>query len=221
MPQSDPATLHRRRRAVIDVLKRDGPQTAGALAESLGVTAMAVRQHLYELQDQGIVSHTAQPGGKGRPAKVWRLTEAAEGFFPDGHAELAASLLDDLRGVFGADGLDRLVRRRTASQVAAYRARMAPGLGLEERLRRLAEARSQEGYMAEVERQADGSFLLIENHCPICTAARACTGLCAAELECFRAVLGDSVEVERVSHILAGARRCAYRVTEAARTSAA
>jgi predicted ArsR family transcriptional regulator len=55
-------------------------------------------------------------------------------------------------------------------------------------------------------------LLLIENHCPICAAARACTNLCAGELRVFQQVLGPGVTVERIDHILAGARRCAYRV---------
>lgn len=63
--------------------------------------------------------------------------------------------------------------------------------------------------------QADGAFLLVENHCPICAAAAACTGLCAKELEVFQAVLGEGVEVNRTEHIVAGARRCAYRVCPA------
>ena len=67
--------------------------------------------------------------------------------------------------------------------------------------------------MAAVEQASDGGLLLVENHCPICDAARACSGLCTAELACFREALGDDVRVERTSHILAGARRCAYRIS--------
>jgi len=59
--------------------------------------------------------------------------------------------------------------------------------------------------------RGDG-FLLIENHCPICAAAAACQGFCRAELEVFRDTLGADVIVERTDHILAGARRCAYRI---------
>jgi predicted ArsR family transcriptional regulator len=66
--------------------------------------------------------------------------------------------------------------------------------------------------MAEWTRLDDGSFLLAENHCPICAAARACQGFCRSELELFKAVLGKRVTVERQDHILAGARRCAYRI---------
>ena len=54
---------------------------------------------------------------------------------------------------------------------------------------------------------------LIENHCPVCSAARACTGLCANELQVFQDVLGDEVRVAREEHILQGARRCVYRVS--------
>jgi predicted ArsR family transcriptional regulator len=58
----------------------------------------------------------------------------------------------------------------------------------------------------------DGSYLLSENHCPICAAARLCQGFCRSELAVFRSALGPSVTVERAEHILAGARRCAYRI---------
>jgi predicted ArsR family transcriptional regulator len=58
---------------------------------------------------------------------------------------------------------------------------------------------------------------LVENHCPICVAAAACTNLCAGELHVFQAVLGEDVAVERTDHILAGARRCAYRISKRTR----
>jgi predicted ArsR family transcriptional regulator len=72
--------------------------------------------------------------------------------------------------------------------------------------------------MAEVLPDGPASFLLVENHCPICAAATACQGFCATEIDLFRAVLGPDVSVERVEHILAGDRRCAYRVSAAPRS---
>ena len=75
-----------------------------------------------------------------------------------------------------------------------------------------ARIRREEGYMAEWTRAEDGALLLVENHCPICAAARTCQGLCRDELSLFREILGDDVEVERTEHLLSGARRCAYRV---------
>ena len=115
---------------------------------------------------------------------------------------------------FGEDGLGRLLAVRASAQGQAYRARVPKAGGLEARLEALARIRTEEGYMAEVARDADGVLLLLENHCPICAAAAACTGLCQAELRVFQDVLGADVEVERTDHILQGARRCAYRVRE-------
>jgi predicted ArsR family transcriptional regulator len=83
---------------------------------------------------------------------------------------------------------------------------------LGERVARLAEARSREGYMAEAKTEG-GGYLLVENHCSICVAATACQGFCRAELDTFREVLGPDASVERTEHIVQGDRRCAYRVS--------
>ena len=104
------------------------------------------------------------------------------------------------------------VEIRTAEQVTAYGRRLKGKSSLAARLRALAPARSEEGYMAELRQESEGDYLLIENHCPVCSAARACQGLCTSELEVFQRVLGPHVTVVREDHILAGARRCAYRV---------
>ncbi len=202
----------RSRRAIVDLLKQEGPRDARGLAERLGVTAMAVRQHLYDMAEQGLVGYEEQARPLGRPVKLWRLTAAADGFFPDGHAELTVGLIQAMKDAFGEPGMERLLAIRSAEQTAAYGKRLSRARSLRGRLKALARIRTEEGYMADVAAEADGSYLLVENHCPICTAAASCTGLCGAELTVFRNVMGEDVEVERTDHILAGTRRCAYRV---------
>ena len=207
-----PAQITGSRRTILELLKRQGPQDAQSLAEQLDISAMAVRQHLYDLQKSEFVSYREEARPLGRPAKLWQLTAGADAFFPDGHAELSVDLLRAMRQAFGEAGLEQLVAVRAAEQRQTYRRRLAEASDLEGRLEALAAARTAEGYMAEVISEADGSYLLAENHCPICAAARNCTGLCQAELEVFQAVLGEDVEIERTEHIPQGARRCAYRV---------
>jgi predicted ArsR family transcriptional regulator len=188
---------------------------AQQLANRLHLSPMAVRLHLYTLQAEQLVSYEEEPRPLGRPAKLWRLTSAADRLFPEGYAELALSLLSSIGNVFGKSGLERLLVIRTRDQIAAYRRRMTGQTSLAKRLKALAAIRTEEGYMADVKREPDGRFLLVENHCPICAAAASCTGLCAKELEVFQAVLGTHVAVTRTEHIVAGARRCAYRVAPA------
>jgi predicted ArsR family transcriptional regulator len=203
------------RQAVLDLLKRAGPKDAQALAGVLGVSAMAVRQHLYALQAEGLVAHESERRPLGRPAKLWRTTPAADRHFPDAHAALAAELLGAMTEAFGEAGVERLLSARGQRQLQAYRRAMPRGGGLRRRLEALAALRTAEGYMAEVQPAGGGAYLLIENHCPIAAAAAACRGLCGSELEVFRTVLGEGVAVERTEHVMAGARRCAYRVEPA------
>jgi iron-sulfur cluster biosynthesis transcriptional regulator SufR len=204
----------RTKRTILDLLKQEGPSDSAALAARLGVSAMAVRQHLYVLQQRHLVTYDEEKRGVGRPAKLWRLAPAAEKFFPEAYADLALNLIDVMKEAFGAEGLSRVLSVRAQHQISNYRRQMPEKARLEQRLATLASLRSAEGYMAEVRPGGEGEFLFVENHCPICAVARACSGLCGQELEVFRAVLGESASIERTEHILAGARRCAYKVRD-------
>lgn len=206
-----PSDTHTRR-TILDLLKREGPQSAQQLAVTLGVSAMAVRQHLYALENQKMVTYTEVPRPRGRPEKHWQLTSGAASFFPDGHAELTVDLIGAMGEAFGSDGLKKLLAVRARQQLAHYQGHLSQHQSLRHRLEHLAELRTQEGYMAEVLTEPDGTWLLVENHCPICTAASSCTGLCGSELDVFQGVLGDLAEVERCEHMLNGDRRCVYRV---------
>jgi predicted ArsR family transcriptional regulator len=193
------------------LLKTRGPQTAADLGAVLGITGEAARQQLLKLAGDGLVEATAEVRGVGRPSQLWRLTASGHTRFPDTHAELTVQLIHTIKTVLGEEALERLITVREQETRTAYAAALEGSVDLRERIARLSAIRSREGYMAEWRVEGDG-YLLIENHCPICAAATACQGLCRAELELFREALGAEATVTRVDHILAGARRCAYRI---------
>jgi predicted ArsR family transcriptional regulator len=199
------------RRAIVKLLKTEGALDSSKLARHLRLTPMAVRQHLYALQREKLVTAEERPVPLGRPAKHWHLTAEANRLFPDAYAELTLALVGALGTAFGPAGIQRVLESRCASQRADYRSRIPASASLEEKLQELARIRTEEGYMAEVVREGDG-FLFVERHCPICAAANACQGFCATELELFRSVLGKGARVERTEHIVAGDRRCVYQV---------
>jgi predicted ArsR family transcriptional regulator len=201
---------------ILLTLKTRGPQETLAVATGLGVSRQAALQTLERLAADGLVTHATERRGVGRPRRLWSLTDKAHGRFPDTHAQLTVEMLAAVRGEFGDEGVERLIARRERDAAAAYAQALAPATTLEGRLARLTAMRVAEGYMAKWSREPDGAWLLVENHCPICAAAAACQGFCRAELTLFRTVLGPDVEIERTDHILAGARRCAYRITAAA-----
>ena len=214
MTHETPQTGERKtRRAIVKLLKTEGPLGSAQLAERLGLTAMAVRLHLYALQSEGMVTAEDRPVPVGRPAKFWRLTREADHLFPEAYAELSVALIDSVKDAFGEEGLERVLTSRCARQRVDYGKRIRPGDTLEKKLAELAKVRSEEGYMAEVRKEGKGSYLLVENHCPICAAANACQGFCSTELDLFRSVLGPGVTVERAEHIIKGDNRCVYRIS--------
>ena len=205
------AELSDAKRRIIEALKRADSCTAHELAALFRTTTTAVRQHLDALEQSGLVERFEGPiSGRGRPAIRWRTTALSRELFPDRHGDLTVELIASIRASLGEDALDRVIQQRSADQVASYRASL-PDDDVPVRVRALADRRSAEGYLAEVVSDAD-DLILIEHHCPICTAATVCQGLCRAELEVFSAALGDGVEVTREQHLLGGDARCAYRI---------
>lgn len=200
-------------------LKIEGPQTTVALAERLGISVQAVRQHVRKLAGDGTLAMTELRGSVGRPARRWSLTPRGHRRFPDAHAEMTANLIASVRATFGEAGLEAVVRDRYQASLAKYRDRMGGADSLSERLQRLSVIRSEEGYMAHIESDSRG-YLFVESHCPICTAAEACQGFCSNELRLFREVLGDGVDVDRSEYLIAGDRRCTYRIRRRTTTAA-
>lgn len=200
---------------VLMALKMHGALSSAAIGKLLGTTGEAARQQLARLAEDGLVLATSEARGVGRPSQSWSLTPAAQSRFPDTHAALTVQLLDIVRTSLGDAALDAIISAREAETRTSYQLAMANDVDLRDKVARLADLRSQEGYMAGWTEEADGSLVLVENHCPICAAATACQGFCRAELDVFRSVLGDA-EVTRNEHIVSGARRCSYTIKASA-----
>lgn len=195
------------------LIKSRGPQSTHEVASALAITLPGARKQLNALLQKDLVTFEDVVGSVGRPKRLWRLTAAAEGRFPDTHATLTLEIIGSARRLFGEDGLDRLISDREKAMSERYQGALSECKNLSEKVSRLAEIRSQEGYMAQAQTLGEGAFLLVENHCPICAAAHACQGFCRSELRLFAQALGPETSIERAEHILKGARRCAYRIT--------
>jgi predicted ArsR family transcriptional regulator len=203
---------HSTRRGILNLLKTQGPSDSQQLASKLGLSPMAVRQHLYALRRAKLVSCKPEERPFGRPAKVWRLLRAADRYYPDGHAVLSIRLIDAARSAFGQKQLGRLLARIEEKEVHMIAPRMPRKATLKERILALVRIRTEQGYLADLKTPEDGLFFLIQNHCPILTAAGACRELCEAEQGVFQKLLGGGCGIERTEHALDGARRCVYRI---------
>src|SRR5579862_8250964 len=119
--QSTQPELGPGRLAVLSLVKREGPVSADSLAEKLELTTMAVRQHLAALAAARLVRFDEEARPRGRPVQLWSTTTEANGHFADAHSALAADLIVQMKTAFGEEGLDRILRLRSAEQEKAYR----------------------------------------------------------------------------------------------------
>lgn len=197
----------------IEILKQQGPQSISSIAKQMGVTVEGARFHLLKLEKSGFVKSRSKAEGRGRPKQIWSLTQKGHDRFPDAHAELTANLINMMRDTLGEQAVDQVIDKHQNNVRSRYLNEIDEADNLEARIRKLAEIRTREGYMANFKKE-DDHFLFIENHCPICSAAKVCQGFCRAEKNIFKSVLGENVEVERIEHIVKGARRCSYRIAK-------
>src|SRR5437868_14488937 len=108
------------RRAILELLKRNGMASIAQLAGELQLTGEGVRQHLLQLQREGFVeakgkATTERPARTGRPATYYPLTVAGEHRFPKRYDVLAMALMDAVSDQLGADGANRDLPRLTGT----------------------------------------------------------------------------------------------------------
>jgi DeoR family transcriptional regulator, suf operon transcriptional repressor len=203
------AAMSSTRRAVLVTLKRHGVMRAGELAEELGITVAAVRQQLGRLTEDGLVTHTADPAGRGRPAHHYELSQAAEALFPKRYGDLTTELLGYLGGPESPE-VSRLFEQRRRRRLRDAKARLE-GLELDEQVAELTRILDEDGYLADVERLPGGGFRITEHNCAILSVATGFRQACSSELAFIRDAL-PAGKVERVAHLMDGAHVCSYEV---------
>jgi predicted ArsR family transcriptional regulator len=233
-----PATAHAQlggesstRARIARLILENGPVSAAALSTRLGLTPAAVRRHLDGLLSGGMIEvrSARRPAsrGRGRPAKLFVITDAGQSAFEHAYDDLATSALRFLAEVAGPGAVAEFARRQVADLERRYRPVMAsadPGA----KVQALAEALSADGYAASaigapasgpVPAGAHGPALnvlaggeqLCQHHCPVAHVAAEFPQLCEAETEAFGRLLGTPVQ--RLATIAHGDGICTTHVT--------
>jgi len=208
---------------VARTILENGPSTAADLARLIDLTPAAVRRHLDHLADEGVVESRDQKvygtRGRGRPAKVFALTESGRDSFDQQYDDLAVQAMRFLAETQGEEGVVEFARRRVAFVERDYAAVMAiaPDLTPAEALARVF---TQQGYAASVRELplASGQSMpqLCQQHCPVSHVAHEFPQLCEAETEAIAAVLGT--HVQRLATIAHGDGVCTTCIPQTLKT---
>ncbi|MCM6776684.1 transcriptional regulator [Nocardia sp. CDC159] len=202
------------RAAVVQLLLEEGPITATAIGQRLGLSPAGVRRHLDALIESGEARATRsapwQQKGRGRPAKQYQLTAAGRGRLGHAYDDLAGAAMRQLRAIGGDRAIVDFARQRVATIVAGIDklARHTPD-ATAAKADEIAEAFTDAGFAAST-RKVGAGVQICQHHCPVSHVAEEFPELCAAELEAFRDLLGT--HVQRLATIANGDCACTTHV---------
>lgn len=186
------------------------------VAESLGLSAAAVRRHLDALLAEGEATSRSAPRrgprGRGRPARLFLLTAAGRARFGHAYDDLAVAALRFLAERGGEQAVRSFAEQRITDLVGRHRAAVAARSDPGGRTEALADALSSEGYAASAQHVGSGAQLC-QHHCPVAHVAAEFPQLCEAETAAFAELLGT--HVQRLATIARGDAVCTTHVPEA------
>ena len=197
------------RERVASTIMQNGPSTAAALAEQLDLTPAAVRRHLDQLLADGVIAaREPRPGrrGRGRPARVFVITDPGRDHFGHTYDALATDALRYLRDSKGDDAVRDFARARLAPLEQKCTAAV---LDAKDPVAAVAQALTSDGYAASVESSSAGEQIC-QHHCPVSHVAHEFPELCDAETEMLARVLGT--HVQRLATIAHGDGVCTTHV---------
>lgn len=206
------------RQEILTTIKLNGSMTADGLGKELGISPVAVRQHLSALQAEGMISTSIERRGLGRPVHRYSITSRGDETFPRKYQALANAVLEELRMKEGEGAVDSLLASRRERFANANVGRLS-GKALPARIDEMARIQTECGFMAAVESDGD-DFLLIEHNCAFCEVARNNRAVCAQELEMLREMVGEAVAVVRERYIMDGDHTCTYRIRQESASAA-
>jgi predicted ArsR family transcriptional regulator len=208
-----------------------GPSTAATLGGRLGLTPAAIRRHLDNLIAEGMIetrtARTPANRGRGRPAKLFVITDAGRSAFEHAYDDLATSALRFIAQTAGPQAVAEFARQQVSELERRYAPIVATSEDLAHRVQALAEALSADGYAASAGPAPaigpapgmstyGGGEQVCQHHCPVAHVAAEFPQLCEAETEAFGRLLGTPVQ--RLATIAHGDGICTTHVTCTERT---
>jgi DeoR family suf operon transcriptional repressor len=192
---------------IMMLLRKEDQSDLEGLSKKLGISQMAVYKHVKDLESRGLVLHDARRNGVGRPRLVFRPAPLSKGMYPKGYVKVATSALGFIEDRLGKEAVIGVFNRLENESVEEYAGVIGSG-SLAEKMRRLASARSDEGYMAESRKTKSGDVELLQHNCPWSELASKYPGICEVERTMLEKVLGT--EVKEAAKNIPGVEPCRF-----------
>ena len=188
----------------------NGPSSALVLSERLGITPAGIRRHLDALVEEGVIEPReprTRESGRGRPSKVFVMTDLGRTSFEHSYDDLAISALrfiaQSSAATSGAGAVTAFAHTRAEEMERKFH--LVTKNAAKNSARALADFLTDEGYAANVHELPIG-VEICQHHCPIAHVAAEFPQLCETETEVFSKILGT--HVQRLATIARGDGVC-------------
>jgi predicted ArsR family transcriptional regulator len=214
------APMQTTKQQLLVLLKRTGSATVEEAAGALTVASMTARQHLLNLERDGLVESQRVRRSNGRPHYLYTLTPKGEDMFPRRYDLLARVLLDevgdidpaDLAVMTSAERRSHLIQR-SADRLAERFRFDAGGRTLEGRIEAVTDVLRTIGGFAEWLRTEDG-YEIRDYNCVFASLVDGAEGCCAGHIRLITRLLQWPVTHETVDD--GRIRCCRYVISETA-----
>jgi DeoR family suf operon transcriptional repressor len=194
---------------IFQALRTKGQMTVSELADAIRITPIAVRHHLVSLQAEGLVEAREERHGVGRPRQIYKITPQAMDRDSSRYYQFTNLLLDQLKEHLSPQMVNTLLLDVASSMAGEWKKEL-DSLPLPQRLERLVQLLTQEGFVARVEPAGSGRYCLTELACPYSRISLSHPEVCALDESLISRALGTSVE--RTSCIRSGSDSCSYSI---------
>ena len=202
--------LKETRSEILNVLKTEGRMSIDRIACAVGVSKVGIRRHLDLLSRDGLISFETERRERGRPGRVYFLTDKAELLFSNSYKALVLGVIQKVGVEFGQQAVSTVLRKQSDDVSRGLKPALN-GLSFEKKVKRLSILVDERGYGVSVRRLRDGSYLWKQRNCPLLAVAKVYCQLCDDELRVYKDLL--ETEVVRDCRIAAGAKSCDYRIS--------
>lgn len=195
------------RKKIIVLLKKADNMTVSELSKEIGITPMAIRQHLMSLEKKGMITYTAKKYGIGRPVFHYRLTNKATEMFPKAYAALARDILGSIEELDGRKKVDKLFMKRRDKQFQEKASVLESLPNMDDKVTAYTKMLNDEGYMVETS-QDDRTYVIKHYNCLLQGVSSDFPEACKYELDLYR-LLFDK-KVARTECQSEGGHSCTY-----------
>jgi len=197
------------RQRIIDLLRKQGQATVEELAQTVGLTPMAVRHHLNVLLAENLITvhHTRRKRKPGRPVQVYSLTNEARKLYPQEYFQLTDMLVEEVARRIGQEGVLNVFNSIADRLIEDCPPLNPDTLPFEKQLDTVTNFLREKGFMVEWG-IADGYYTIYHLDCPYRQFSQQHREVCRIDAKLIGAML--NITPRRVSCIACADAQCVY-----------